>query len=143
MSEQLDLTQTSLEGIVNYDADSIAIEEELGTTLSFSAAIQPTQKIIRLFKQLSQPQLEELPTIELQTIRAQADNFFKVLQSIADFSPEKPEHNTKRRKQLISQVEDYYQRAFTKIFPLISYLNSRATDLTDLENNARATIQSV
>ena len=134
--------KTSLVRMQNFDVSTLPREKELGDRLNFREAVEPAEHLIRLYKQLSTPVLEDLPQQQLNIIRTQANSDYHLFQQIMDFTSEQASpHEVKNA--YIQQIEQAYEPAFNKLHPIISYSTSKSADFKRLETEARATIQSV
>lgn len=131
----------SITRIQNFDTAALPRRDELGSALSFDAAVAPAKKVITLFQQISIDHLGDLPESDLKRLRENADSFFSYLNDILNFSAE-VENNTSVRLDYIRKVENFYPRAFAELHPLISYLSSRLRDFAELERQARAAVQT-
>lgn len=91
MADEVDLldnTIASLKRVAEFDAKSLPREAELGRGLSFRDAVEPAQKSIDLFRKLPPEALNEFPEVQLTAIKNTSDQFFQILSTILNFSPE-------------------------------------------------------
>lgn len=132
----------ALQRIQEFDAGSLARENELGTSLNFKDAIQPAQALIDLFSRLSLNALEDFPDNHLTVIRDQADANFNLFQQILKFSPQQ-QNPHEIRKSLINQLVSAYPTAFQHLHPYISYSLHRSADFQRLDMEARSTLQRI
>lgn len=136
-------TVASLERIQKFDCDSLSREEELGQAFNFAGAIEPARRLIRLYKQMSTSVIEDFPDNHVTQIKKQADADFNRFQQILSFDPKEQTNTIAQRDTLIKQITDSYNGAFNTLYPYISYGVSKSVDFQRLENEARATIQSI
>lgn len=132
----------SIERVQKFDSSQLPRRDVLGSSLSFDAAVEPAERIIRLFQQLPIEHLKDLPTGPLTQIRDQANSFFSTLESIMKFSADTDGSPAATRSQYVSSLTSSYDQIFTTIHPLIGYLTSRQRDFGALERDARAAVQS-
>ncbi|WP_316360231.1 hypothetical protein [Devosia sp.] len=136
-------TTASLERVANFDPSTLSRTEELGKALSFQSAVEPATKIIELFRRLPTQALDEFPDNHLQTIKAQADQFYNLLASVLAFTPEDQSSPTTVRDQAVTQIGAQYQEVFQTLFPYISFAISRTVDFGRLESQGRAAVQAI
>lgn len=135
-------TKESLLRIQQFQAQSLARKEDLGR-LSFEAVVEPAQRVIRLYGQLSPSVLEDIPENHLEAIKKQADGDFNRFQQILNFDLTKDPSPAQTRDNLVQQVREAYNGTFNNIYPFISYGVSKSVDFRRMETEARAMIQSV
>lgn len=137
----------SLERIQQFDTSSLDRTTDLGTQLSFSEAIDPASKLIRLYKQLPVDILPDLYEKALQEIKSRADGDFSTLNDVIKFSldEENPsgQNPSHRAQKIVVNIQSSYDRTFQILHPWISYSAQRLTDFRDLEDRARAAVQSI
>ncbi|KQZ56265.1 hypothetical protein ASD54_25320 [Rhizobium sp. Root149] len=132
----------SIARIQDFDTETLPRRGELGSAMSFDAAVEPAQRLIRLFQQISLDHLGDLNDRSLTLLRDRANSLFSIFQSVLSFSPETDTAPTATRTQLIGQLKDSYDQYFTDLHPVIAYLASRQRDFAALEREARAAVQS-
>jgi hypothetical protein len=132
----------SLERLQNFDVTTLPRKDKLGSELNFSDAVGPAEKLIGLYKQISLSSLNDLPKSHLDIIHTLSDADYNRLEEILKFSQKDPDPYN-RRNALIKAIENAYQATFNKLHPLISYSASKSADFKRLENEARATMQTV
>lgn len=132
----------SIERVQTFDSSQLPRRDVLGSSLSFDAAVEPAERIIRLFQQLPIEHLKDLPTAPLTQLRDNANSFFSTLESIMKFSADTDGSPAATRQQYISSLTSSYDQIFSIIHPLIGYLTSRQRDFGALERDARAAVQS-
>lgn len=136
-------TRTSLERVSSFDPRSLPRTETLGTSLDFSGAVFAAERVIGLFRRLPAGALDEFPENDLQTIRAQADQFFALWDSALTFSPNDVSSPSSARDQIIKQIEGQYQSIFQVLLPYISFAVARTVDFNRLESDGRAAVRSI
>lgn len=141
----LEETKEAVERIQKFDAEMLSRKEELGTHFELSDAVEPARRLIRLYSQLSLEALEDLPNPQLDQIKKQSDADYNRFQQAMDFEPSGSDNQnpTQKRDQIINAIASAYDGAFAKLHPFISYSLSKVADFKRLENEARATLQSV
>lgn len=132
--------RAALERIQAFQVATLPRERDLGSELNFSEAVEPAQRLIGLYNQISPSCLNDLPVPQLTTIKTSADADYNRLEEILKFS-QKEGNPYGRRNSLISALQNAYQNTFSQLHPLISYSTSKSADFKRLENEARAMIQ--
>jgi hypothetical protein len=142
-SEQQILKETreALEAVQSFDVDSLVRERELGELSSFKGVVEPAQRLINLFQQVSLETLEDLPANILQAhIRDYANQVLGFFNQILAYQPSQGQPV---RDQLITQVVNHYNPIFSTLFPLIAYANTRTIDIGRVEREAKAVVERV
>ena len=141
----LEETKEAVERMQQFEAETLSRKEELGTHFELSDAVEPARRVIRLYSQLSLEALDDLPNAQLEQIKKQSDADYNRFQQALDFEPSGSDNQSpaQKRDQIISAIASAYDGAFAKLHPFISYSLSKVADFKRLENEARATLQSV
>lgn len=134
-------THKSLKRITNFDINTLIRQEVLGK-FSFGEAVPPAAELVDLFEQLPPGLLDQLPDIELNIIKQQADSTFQFFTEILEFEVDQGSP-APRRDALLQKLRDMHQELFSNIYPLISYSMARTVDFTRLEGQGRAAVRSV
>lgn len=142
MAILIEETNSSLERIQNFDPRQLPREDDLGRQMSFRAAVDPATRLIQLYKQLSLSSLSDFPDDKLGQIKNQADADYNRFQEILQFEASSSDA-AGRREQLIQNIQNAYQSAFSTLHQLISFSVSRSADFQRMETDARATLQSI
>ncbi|HMO51048.1 MAG TPA: hypothetical protein PKE26_07360 [Kiritimatiellia bacterium] len=133
-------TAESLARLQSFDTSLLPREKELGSVVNFSESVQPAERLIALYKRVSQTILDDLPESHLNAIVSQANSDYNILKQILEFQPGKP---VTERDSLIIKLDQAYQPCFNALQSFISFSASKSTDFQGLERQARATIQTV
>lgn len=137
-----DETESSLIRMQSFDVSSLPRTEQLGESFSFKKVVHPAQELIGLYKRLSISALKDFPESVLKKIKGKADGTYNLLEQILNFDVEQQNPSSVRNK-LINDVQREYSSVFTELHPYISYSLHRAADFQRLEEEARATFQSI
>jgi hypothetical protein len=140
--ELLDEAREALNRIHEFDPRTLSRQEDLGRKLNFADVVAPAGKLISLYRQLSLDTLNELPDNQLNAVKKIAAADYNRFNEVMSFEIE-GENATGRRDTLINQIAGSYQGTFDQLQPIISYGMTRAVDFQKMENDARATIQSI
>lgn len=138
----LNETTTSLEKIQQFDVLSLGRVDDLGKQMSFSEIIEYAEAIVNLYKRLSLAALNDFSDTYLNAIKNQSNNDFNIFQQILSFDATTANAATSRT-QLINQMKVRRDQLFDQIWQFIAYGVARNTDVSVLEAQARATIQSI
>lgn len=131
----------ALEAIQSFDVDSLVRERELGELSSFKGVVEPAQRLINLFQQVSLEALEDLPANILQGhIRDYANQVLAYFKQVLAYEPSQGQP---ARDQLITQITNYYGPTFSTLFPLVAYANTRTIDIGRVELEAKAVVERV
>lgn len=141
INQKLEVTK-SLERIQKFNTAILPRTEVLGTEMNFEQAVEPANKVIRLFNQISVDVIDDLTNIELTNIKNQADSFFNNLTQVLEFSTRDTNSN-ERRNSILNNISVTYNTIFPILHPIISYSTSKVTDFSRLESESRATLQNI
>ena len=104
-----DLLRTQLDQLIAIDAGSLDRVNELGQSLNFRQGQSYFQRALRLFRDLGEANLDELPLQTLQAlmnVSQEANTYFSQIQ---DFSLEAhPEQPALARDGLLNAIRDQY-----------------------------------
>jgi len=131
----------SIERMQTFEVDSMPQAGRLGE-LSFAEAVEPTKRLIGLYRQLTLTALDDIPTSGLKQLRDQANADYNRLQEMLKFTLNQQDAPGVRQR-LITNVEGAYEPAFNRLSPFVSYSTSKSADFKRLEAEARAMIQNV
>jgi len=147
MAEETDpVSQTteSLKRVQTFDSSTLVQRDKHGQ-YAFDGAVAPADRLISLFNQMRLDALTTFPQRELQIVRNNAEKIFGKFQDILDFD----QNNTEvvpisdKVKRLVTALDNEYEGVFSELMPLISYATCRTVDLGSIENEARATAESI
>lgn len=140
---KLEEAKESLERMQRFSAESLARDTDLGARFSLSSAVEPANKLVRLYKQLGVSALDDFPEDILDQIKKQADADYNRFKQLLDFAPDQQQNPAQVRDQLVAQIEAAYRGAFQVLYTPIAYGASKSIDFQRMENEARASLQSV
>lgn len=133
-------TKESLLRMQGFDSAKLPRIEELGKAINFADAVDPANRLLDLYRQLSADVLEQLSSNALREVKSQADADFNVLNSILKFESGNPKQERDSRSIAVSSA---YDPAFQTLHPYISYSVRKSTDFVRLEREARSLVQQV
>jgi hypothetical protein len=132
--------KASLVRMQTFDPKTLPRVQELGAVLNFQDAVEPAQRLIGLYEQVSAEVLDSLSLAKVNAIKQSADASFTHLDAIVQFEAGTPKPERDNR---IQQLRDAYDPAFEAIHSIISYSVRRSTDFDRLGHEARAVVQGV
>jgi len=132
----------SLSRIQNFDPESIARTEELGSTLSFKEAVPDAERLISFYQRIPLSITDDLSGKLIEQLKRQADSDFNILNQVMTFSPSQ-DNPSGGRTSLITQLRGAYENAFGALWQFLAYGVARTSDPKVLEREARATIQEI
>jgi hypothetical protein len=132
----------SLERIQQFDTSKLPQTERLGADLTFQSAVEPADRLVRLYNQISLTVLSDLPTTNLEQLKNKANEDFNRFSGISGFQSNQGSPQS-ARDSLVQELVNAYQPAFSTLHPLISYSASKSTDFKRLESEARAAVQAI
>lgn len=139
----LELATASLLRVQEFDVEQLPRINELGSSLNFQDSIEPSKRLISLYKRLSTTALEDFPDNVLAQIKQQSDADYQKFDQIISFDPSSQQTPSTVRDQYIDQLQKAYDPAFTKLSPYISYSLHRSADFQRLDADARSIFQKI
>ena len=111
-------TVESLARMQSFDTSLLPREKELGSVVNFAGSVAPAERLMALYKRISQTALEDLPESQLNTLFNQANSDYNILKQILEFQPGRP---LAERDALINQLDQAYQPSFNALQSFISF----------------------
>lgn len=133
-------TRASVERMQTFDAETLQRSAELGSTMKFSAIVEPAKRLVSLYNKVNLTSINTMSEQMLSSMRGPADRDFQHFQNILDFIPDQ---GKARRDELTQRVVDAYDPTLNELAPVICFGFAEVTDFKALENNARSTLQRV
>jgi hypothetical protein len=124
-------------------SESLIRTNELGTSLDFRNGVPVFERTLRLFRDLKEANLDNIPLNILAQLKQSAEEAIVAFQQIQQFNPAGQNNPAQVRDQLISKIEDQYHNHFARITPIIAYSVRKGTDFELLERNARTTLDEL
>lgn len=134
--------QQAIEQIQGIDPKSVTRESALGP-FALTEAVQPLQRLVRLFQQIPTAFISELPDQQAAGLRDYAFSVLSQIRELDEFDPKTLESPAARQQQLIDSLTNSYDTIFNGIWHHIGYLSSRQRDFAAMEIEARAAIEAV
>lgn len=134
---------TALAPITSLSSESLVRSSELGTSLDFSKGTAVFERTIRLFRDLEQSNLDNVPVNIFQELITSANDANASFEQIKSFNPTGQNNPAQVRDAFIQQVADQYQIHFTRMAPIIAYSVRKGTDFEALESQARESLSEV
>ena len=139
-----DTLQSQLEQLTKIDPESLVRGDELGQVLSFREGLPYFQRVLRLFSDLAQANLDTVPHRDLERLSQAAEDANSRFSEIQQFSLETaPQNPGEARDGLINSVRDQYDSWFSQVTPIIAYSIRKDTDFEQLEKDARKQAERV
>ncbi|MBX3386200.1 MAG: hypothetical protein KF768_06495 [Phycisphaeraceae bacterium] len=132
----------SIERMQAFKPESMVRREELGAAMSFEPAVVHAQRLVDLYSMIPIDALDALNLASAQRLRESADADYKLFSDMMQFSTEMSSP-AQVRSQLIGKVEQAYEAAFERVYPVIAFAANRLTDFAAVGREARATIQQI
>ena len=125
--------QKSLSRIQEFDPNVLARKDDLGSELNFQEVVPEANRLIGLYKQISQSVLEDLPQNQLDSLKNSANADYNRFEQILKFTTKQDNANAVRTG-IVQQFAGAYQGTFSNLHPLISYSTSKSADFKRLGN---------
>lgn len=109
--------------------------------LSFKAGAPFFQRVISLYRTLSECNLDDLSHSKMSELINVASNTVSAFNEVSSFSLEtQPNNPQSARDTIIQKFRDNWETEFNAISPVIAYAVRRGTDFDKLEREARGTL---
>lgn len=140
-SEERQRLSTTLSTLAGIEPQSLVGEDVLGRDLNFSSGLPYFQRTLRLFKDLSESNLDTVPFQNLQQLNTHAEQARDRFKRVQGFSVSQYQSNpTAMRDSLINEIRDSYDSMFQQVSPIIAYSVRKGTDFDRLEREAHETV---
>ena len=135
--------EESLLRMQQFDVATLPRERELGSEVNFLAAVEPSQRLVDLYKRLSVSALDDLSQTGLQQVKDRANADYALLKQVLDFKLASQQSPQGTRDNLVQQLAASYDPSFQLLHPYIAYSLHRSADFQRLDSDARAAMQSI
>jgi len=135
--------EESLVRMQQFDVSTLPRERELGSEVNFLGAVEPSTRLVDLYKRLSVTALDDLSQQGLQQVRDRANADFALLKQALDFKLASQSNPQATRDSIIQQLSQSYDPSFQTLHPYIAYSLHRSADFQRLDADARATMQAI
>lgn len=132
-----------LGALKSIDPTTLARTDVLGQALSFQDGVPIFRRTIELFTDLSECNLENVPTERLQQFQGLAKQALDGFQNIQKFSVNNVSNPAQARDQLISQIRDQWNGYYQHITPEVAYSKGQSADYGQLEREARGALSQM
>lgn len=133
----------ALTKVTAIEPQDLARTSVLGTTLDFRAGISVFSRTLRLFQDLAEANLDNIPVTILNQLKQATDQAQQSIDQIEAFDPSGQNNPAQVRDGLIQQVAQQYDSHFKQISPVIAYSVRKGTDFDLLEQQARKALTDV
>jgi hypothetical protein len=135
---------TALSALASIEPQSLVREEVLGRDLNFLGGLPYFQRTLRLFKDLAESNLDNVPHQNLQQLATLAEQARDRFKRVQEFSVSQYQSNpTAMRDSLVADIRDSYDNIFQQVSPMIAYSVRKGTDFERLEKEARETVSQL
>ena len=134
----------NLDTLLGISIDSLIRRDEFGASLNFEEGKQYFERVLKLFKDIKETNLDGISFEALNQINNQVAVAIGDFKNIREFSIEKYPNNTKAtRDQFINTIRDRYDEFYKILTPHIAYGIRKGTDFGALESQARGTLEEL
>ena len=139
-----DELRSELGKLNSFDAHELVRADELGQDSDFQDGRSCFQRILRLFRDLSEVNLDMLSIQSLQSLLGAAQEASKLFSAIED-SPRSTnsKNRTHNKTYLITRLRHQYNTWYTEAAPVIAYSAWQDTDFDRLEQDLRSVAAKV
>ena len=139
-----DELRSELGKLNSLDANELVRADELGQDSDFQDGLPYFQRSLRLFRDLSEVNLDMLSNRRLQSLSSAAQEARKLLSEFED-SPlsTHPKTRSQHRNHLIHRLRHLYNSWYTEVAPVIAYSAWQDTNIDRLEQDIRSVAAKV
>lgn len=130
----------SLNELLEIKAEDLVRSKELGTAFNFEQGEPAFERILKLFRDLSECNFDNIPATDLNNLNQSVKQALSVFQQIKSFNVEAQPNPKQARDELVKRVKDNYDRQWTLLHPIIAYSVRKGTDFERLEREGRETL---
>ncbi len=134
---------SSLEKLSLITSESLVRTEELGALLNFQQGRLVFERTLKLFRDLQQVSLDNVPFGVLNNLKNRADAAISQFKQIQDFNPGTIANAAPARDNLIQAISQEYDQHYQIITPVLSYAIRKGTDFEGIERAARKELESI
>ncbi len=128
--------------IQTFDTRKLPQANRLSTSFQFTDAVEPANRLIKLFSKISLSTLDDLPESDCNAIKSSADEVLKRFKEVLKFDETQP-NAFSTKEQYVTNLKQMYNNIFKKIFNYISYSASVSVDFQKIEAEAQKTISEI
>ena len=136
----IQLTMDKLSAIQDYEVDKLA-REDLGP-FSFKEVIEPTNKLINLYKKIPKNNLDNISEQQLNTLREKIEEDLRKFQEVLEFDVKQTDPSSEQLR-IINQIKASYDKTFNGIFNIVSFSQSNSIDIDLLNERVQSTIINI
>jgi hypothetical protein len=134
-----DELRSELGKLNSLDAKELVRADELGQDSDFQDGLPYFQRSLRLFRDLSEVNLDMLSNRRLQSLWGAVQEARKLFSEIEDVPlPTHSKNRTRNRSHLIHQIRSRYDSWYTEVAPVIAYSAWQDTDIDRIEQELRS-----
>lgn len=133
----------ALKALVNINPKDLTREAELGTKLSFTEALPSIERIIGLYKRIETISFDTVSYEALAGVNSGATDALNLFKSIQEFNPQQGPNPNEARKRIIDAARDQYGAHYARVSPVLAFANQKEANFNELEQKARAALDSV
>jgi len=141
--QRRDTLHKGLQELSNINAQDLIRADVLGKELSFESGRQVFERVLSLFHDLQECNLDDLPYNILNSLSQSAQNALSTFRQIRGFTIQGQPDPVSARDNLIRGLQNSYDSYFAAISPIISYSIRKSTDFETLEKKAHNIVASI
>jgi hypothetical protein len=128
---------TEIEKLSQITPESLVRTDDLGRQLDFSKGTDVFKRVLGLFKDLKESNLDNVSYQALTNLTQMAQDANNRFQQIRSFNPGNQNNPSAARDGLVQSLGEYYHQYFNTISPIIAYSVRKGTDFERLEEDAQ------
>lgn len=140
-TKALEELRESLKKLNQIEGEALGRREELGTAFNFEQGIPIFERTLKLFRDLSECNFDNLPLGRLNSLKQSADQALTAFNEVKRFNLEAQQNPREARDRMIKKIENDYPTHFDKLSPIIAYSVRKGTDFARLEREGKESLQ--
>ncbi len=117
---------------------------DLGSDLNFARGIYYFDNTLRLFRELSEADTEDLPLNKIKVLISTADQALGHFKQILSFAiKDYPQNPLQSRDNILQELIDSYEEYFSIVSPIIAYQFSKVIDLSRVDKMVETLLTKV
>jgi hypothetical protein len=116
----------------------------LVSTIDIRGHFPSFERLLKLFKELSEISLDSIPFSRLNNLHKVAKAVLQQFNNVRGFSLQQHQQNPiQTRDQVMNEIRDAYDNAFEQIAPVVAFAAKKELKLDFIENNARQSVEKL
>lgn len=135
--------QNVLTSLNEVKPEYLAQTDRLGTELNFEDGVPYFRRILKLYQDLSECNLDYIPLRKISELTQYATELSQKITGLTNFSPTNSSNPLETRNSLMNYFKDGYDAHFNMVVPIITYSRLNQTDFGTLKHEAEKQLKMI